>query len=126
MVWNFKEDRPIYSQLIEHIEMAIISGEFTPGSKMPSVRELAAEAGVNPNTMQRALTELEQNNLLYTQRTAGRYVTEDVEIITTAKKTIALRQIKDFLFAMNRLGFNEKEALKEAIDTINNSEQREG
>ena len=126
MIWSFKEDRPIYAQLIEHIEVAIISGSFKPGDKMPSVRELASEAGVNPNTMQRALAELEQNKLLYAQRTAGRYVTEDEDIIASVKKEIALKHIEEFLYAMGRLGFNAKEALKEAIETINNSEQKEG
>ncbi len=125
MIWQFKEDRPIYTQLVEHIELAIISEEFKPGEKMPSVRDLAAEAGVNPNTMQRALTDLEQSGLLYTQRTAGRYVTDNIETISNIKKQIASKHIKEFLSAMKKLGLSEKEALKEAIETINNPVEEE-
>ena len=77
MGWNLKSDRPIYAQLIEQIELMIVSGMYPPGAKLPSVRDLAADAAVNPNTMQRALSQLETDGLLYTQRTSGRYVTED-------------------------------------------------
>ena len=77
MRWNIRSDAPVYSQLVEHIKLAIVSGEFPLGSRLPSVRELAAEAGVNPNTMQRAFAELEREGLVLTQRTAGRTVTED-------------------------------------------------
>ena len=73
MAWTFKEDRPIYSQLVEQIKMGIASGKWTPGAKLPSVRDLAEEAGVNPNTMQRALADLERDGLVYSKRTSGRY-----------------------------------------------------
>ena len=76
MSWTFKEDRPIYSQLVEHIKLGIVSGEWSPGSKLPSVRDLAEEAGVNPNTMQRALADLEREGLVHSKRTSGRYITE--------------------------------------------------
>ncbi|HOJ10909.1 MAG TPA: GntR family transcriptional regulator [Clostridiales bacterium] len=111
MVWQFKADRPIYTQLVEQIELRIVSGEYSPGSKLPSVRDLAAEASVNPNTMQKALAELEQNGLLYSQRTSGRYVTEDENMIRKVKDTIALEEIKDFLQKMSKLGFNSQETI---------------
>lgn len=111
MVWKFKSDRPIYIQLIEQIQLRIVSGEYSPGSKLPSVRDLAAEASVNPNTMQKALAELEQNGLLYSQRTSGRYVTEDENIIRKVKDTIALEEIKEFLQKMSKLGFSSQETI---------------
>ena len=77
MNWQFSNDAPIYAQLIGQIRAGIVSGAFSPGERLPSVRDLAMEAGVNPNTMQRALTELERDGLVYSQRTSGRYVTED-------------------------------------------------
>ena len=77
MTWHFDNDRPIYTQLLEQILFLIVSGQYPPGSKLPSVRDLASEASVNPNTMQRALTELERSGLIYSQRTSGRFVTED-------------------------------------------------
>ena len=92
MLWQFSGDAPIYSQLIEQIKVGIVSGVFPPGERLPSVRDLATEAGVNPNTMQRALTELERDGLVYSQRTAGRFVTEDKAMIETAKRALAERQ----------------------------------
>ena len=87
MLWQFSGDAPIYSQLIEQIKVGIVSGVFPPGERLPSVRDLATEAGVNPNTMQRALTELERDGLVYSQRTAGRFVTEDNTMINQAKRS---------------------------------------
>ena len=77
MDWNFRNDQPIYSQLTQRLTEAIVSGIYAPGEKLPSVRELAVEAGVNPNTVQRALSELERDGLVFSQRTAGRFVTEN-------------------------------------------------
>jgi GntR family transcriptional regulator len=111
VVWQFKADRPIYTQLVEQIELRIVSGEYSPGSRLPSVRDLAAEASVSPNTMQKALAELEQNGLLYSQRTSGRYVTEDEKMILKAKNTIALEEIKEFLQKMSKLGFSSQETI---------------
>ena len=81
MAWNLDSDRPIYAQILERIQRQIVSGEYAPGTKIPSVRELAAQAGVNPNTMQKALSELERSGLVVTMRTSGRVVTEDMEMI---------------------------------------------
>ena len=76
MQWQLRGDRPIYQQLMEQLTEQIVSGQLGAGDKVPPVRELAAEAGVNPNTMQRALADLEREGLMYTNRTSGRYVTE--------------------------------------------------
>lgn len=111
MKWLFSNDAPIYTQLIEQIKVGIVSGGFPPGERLPSVRDLATEAGVNPNTMQRALAELERDGLVYTQRTAGRFLTEDQAMIETAKRGLAERHIKTFLAAMLRLGFQREEIM---------------
>lgn len=111
MRWHFSADAPIYAQLIEQIKAGIVSGDFPSGERLPPVRELAAQAGVNPNTMQRALAELERDGLVYAQRTAGRYVTEDAEAIRAAKRALAQRHIKSFLAAMADLGFAKEEIM---------------
>ena len=107
MKWQFSNDAPIYSQLIDQIQVGIVSGAFPPGERLPSVRDLATEAGVNPNTMQRALAELERDGLVYSQRTAGRFVTEDKIMIEQAKLGLAREQIQQFLQSMSRLGYEK-------------------
>ena len=106
MTWSFQNDTPIYAQLIQGMTLRIVSGIYGAGEKLPSVRDLAAEAGVNPNTMQRALTELEREGLMFSQRTAGRYVTEDSMMIDRAKQGLAEEQIHRFLSAMTGLGYD--------------------
>lgn len=106
MPWQFRDDAPIYTQLIVQIEELLVSGTLTPGQRLPSVRDLAAEAGVNPNTMQRALTELERRGLLYSQRTTGRFVTEDGDMIKSLQERLALTEIRAFLERMEKLGFD--------------------
>lgn len=111
-VWHFSNDKPIYTQIVEHIKQLIVSGGLSPGDKLPSVRELAQEACVNPNTMQRAMAELENNGLLYTMRSAGRYITEDTELIKQVKNELAKKEISDFLQSMEKLGFSPEETVK--------------
>ena len=111
MGWNFQADRPIYAQLMEEIKRRIISGVYKPGEKMPSVRDLAAEASMKPNTMQRAFAQLEQEGLLYTQRTSGRFVTEDEERIMDMKNELAKELIRDFWKNMEQLGFGRQQTL---------------
>ena len=111
MKWEFSGDAPIYSQLTAQITVGIVSGAFPPGERLPSVRDLATEAGVNPNTMQRALTELERLGLVFSQRTAGRFVTEDETMINAAKRSLAEEQIRSFLAAMVRLGYGREEIM---------------
>lgn len=81
MVWKFTGERPVYQQIMEQIQGAVLSGEFAPGERIPSVRDLATQAQVNPNTMQHALHELEQQGLLVASGTTGRYVTEDASVV---------------------------------------------
>lgn len=111
MNWEFSNDAPIYTQLILQIKVRIVAGIFPPGERLPSVRDLATEAGVNPNTMQRALTELERDGLVYSQRTTGRFVTEDRTMIEAAKRGLAERQIRVFVAAMRQLGYEKEEIL---------------
>lgn len=112
MQWQFLGDAPIYTQLIQQVKVGIVTGAFPPGERLPSVRDLATEAGVNPNTMQRALAELERDGLVYSQRTAGRFVTEDGAMINAAKRSLAQRHVKTFLEAMLRLGFQKDEIIR--------------
>lgn len=109
MNWQFDSEAPIYTQLVEHIKQSIVSGAFPSGERLPSVRDLAMEAGVNPNTMQRALSELERDGLVFSQRTAGRFVTEDRNMIEEAKRGLAETQVMRFLAAMTRLGYGKEE-----------------
>ena len=109
MDWSFQGDAPIYTQLVEQIKVAIATGAYPPGERLPSVRDMAMEAGVNPNTMQRALAQLESEHLVYSQRTAGRFVTEDGSVIGAAKRELAQRHVTRFLEAMNRLGLGKEE-----------------
>lgn len=118
MAWQFVHDRPIYTQLLDQIRMHIISGNYPTGSKLSSVRDLAAEAAVNPNTMQKALSELERSGLIYSQRTSGRYVTEDAEMIKKLKEDIAKEKIKELLQAMEQLGIQAEEAKKLIEETV--------
>lgn len=99
------ENLPIYMQIMDRIRAAIVSGELVSGEKVASVRELAEEFGVNPNTMQRALAELEREGLLVSERTTGRYVTKDTAMIEQARKEAAEKIVKDFLLKMKELGF---------------------
>ena len=115
MPWNLNSSRPIFIQLIEIIQIDIISGKYAPGGKLPSVRDLAMEASVNPNTMQKALTELERSGLVYTQRTSGRFITEDTAKMTEIKEQLAREQIQLFLKNMEQLGF-KKEDIKRLLD----------
>ena len=107
MAWELKSDRPIYSQLMEYIKISIVSG-----AKMPSVRELASEASVNPNTMQKALTELERLGLLFSVRTSGRFITEDSKMIEEMKCNLAKEEIQAFLKKMEQIGFTKEEAIE--------------
>lgn len=112
MPWDFSTDRPIYLQLMEHIQMKIISGEYAPGERLPAVRELAAEAAVNPNTMQKAMTELERQGLVFAQRTSGRYITEDAGMIQSLRRDMAGQQAAAFLAGLKQLGFSPAEAIE--------------
>lgn len=110
MEWSFQDGLPIWQQLYETLRREIAIGGYAPGSKMPTVRELAAQAGVNPNTMQRALSQLESDNLVITNRTAGRTVTEDREILENVRRELAQHQVQTYLQQMALLGYTSQEA----------------
>lgn len=112
MGWEFENDRPIYTQLLERIQMMIVSGKYNPGDRLPSVRDLAAEAAVNPNTMQRALMELERIGLVYSQRTTGRMITDDKQLIDKIKEKMAVERIETFVKTMEELGYTDADMIK--------------
>lgn len=109
MGWSFQTDLPIYTQLVDAIKFSIVSGELLPGARMSTVRDLALEAGVNPNTMQRALQQLEREGLVYSQRSSGRFVTEDVSAIDRARSAQAAEYVRRYRDSMRSLGFTEEE-----------------
>ncbi len=106
MEYFFDNERPIYIQLVEMIRIDIVSGKFKKGQKLPSVRELALAMKVNPNTMQKALVELEKENLVYTERTNGKYVTQDENLIEKAKKELAWEKVNNYLNSMKSIGIS--------------------
>ncbi|MDP4132950.1 MAG: GntR family transcriptional regulator [Bacillota bacterium] len=112
MKWNFDNERAIYSQIVEQIKLFIISGYYEKGSKLPSVRDLAEEAKVNPNTMQKALAELERQGLIYSNRTTGNFITDDENLIKNVKKEFADDKIREFISYMKNLGYDKQDTVK--------------
>lgn len=111
MDYIFDNERPIYIQLVEKIRIEIVSGKLKQGERLPSVRELALIARVNPNTMQKALVELEEEGLVYTERTNGKFVTTNSELINNIKKELAQEKIRNFLNDMENIGITHDEAI---------------
>ena len=111
MAWNFAADRPIYAQLVEQIQERIVSGRYPAGSRLPSVRELATDAAVNPNTMQRALAQLEAEGLVCSQRTSGRFVTKEEDRIMEFKQALAQKIVRDFLTQIGSLGYTRQDVM---------------
>lgn len=116
MKWNLNEDRPIWIQLKEQVGKQIVSGVYPCGEKLPSVRELAKDAGVNPNTMQRALSSLDQDGLTLTNRTSGRCVTTDADLIGRFRRELASSIITSYLEAMEEMGYNKEEAAQMILE----------
>ena len=112
MNWNITAGRPVYVQLIEQLELALVAGEFPPGSRIPPVRELAADAGVNPNTMQRSLSELEREGFVYSERTAGRFITNDEQLIQSLRREMIVQIVQKFWDQMEQLGCTQEEIQK--------------
>ena len=112
MEYIFDNERPIYIQLVEMIRVDIVSGKFEKGQRLPSVRELALMMNVNPNTMQKALAELEDEKLIYTKRTNGKYVTEDEKLIEKVKKKLAQEKVNNYLNSMKNIGINYELAIQ--------------
>lgn len=107
---QFDASRPIYAQLVERLKARILAGTYPPGGHLDSVRDLAAAAGVNPNTMQRALAQLESEGLVRTERTSGRYVTEDTNLIERLRAAAAHDIAVDFLEKMRSIGYTPEKA----------------
>jgi DNA-binding transcriptional regulator YhcF (GntR family) len=112
VAWEFDSSKPIYIQLIDELKLRIISGMIPIGSKLDSVRDLAEEAGVNPNTMQRALAELERDQLVFSQRTSGRYVTDDRELIKRIRRDFAQQKISELATTLLQLGYTKNELME--------------
>ena len=105
--WNFDGQRPIYAQITGQLRAAIASGALAAGERLPTVRELAATAGVNPNTVQRAMAELEREGLVHALRTSGRYITEDAALIDELRERLAREEVAAFLEKMRALGLSD-------------------
>lgn len=125
MPWNLDSLRPIYLQIIERVQMDVITGRYQPGDKLPSVRDLAQEAAVNPNTMQKALSELERSGLIYSQRTSGRFITEDKELIHQMQKELAAAEVSAFVAHMKQLGITPEEIRQLLAETIEEEKNHE-
>lgn len=121
MQWDLNTDKPVYLQLVEQIQAGIISGTYQAGEKLPSVRDLAAQATVNPNTMQRAMTELERDGLVYTNRTAGRFITSDEELIKQLKTQYITQIIGEFLDKMKLMGLEPDEIISYVTKVLKNN-----
>ena len=112
MNFIFDNDRPIYIQLVEQLKEYIVAGKFKAGEKLPSVREFAMQIKVNPNTVQKALAEIENQKLIYTERTNGKFVTENEELIENVKKKLANKKVQKYFQDMNKLGIDKEDAIK--------------
>ena len=111
MAWNFNDNAPIYLQIVNTLKRNIASGAYPPGSRLPSVRDLALEAGVNPNTMQRALSELERSGLVNSQRTAGRFITEDASALLDLRKSMSEEIVSEFIARLRGIGMSDEQIL---------------
>ena len=126
MNWQFDNNLPIYTQIVYKYRLAIASGELSPGEKLAAVRDLAFQAGVNPNTMQRAFQELERLELVYTQRSSGRFVTEDMDVISDTRNKLAEEVVRRFLSSMSGLGLNREQIIDMINDNVGNGLDRSG
>ena len=109
MSWTFDNKKPIYLQIMEKIKLQIVSHTLEPNQQLPTVRELASEAGVNPNTIQRALSDLEREGFVHSKRTTGRFVTEDKELIAQSRKQLSEEELEHFVSSMIHFGYEKEE-----------------
>ena len=121
---NSKE-KTLSQRIAERIIKYILDENLQPGDKLPSVRDLAQEAAVNPNTMQKALSELERSGLIYSQRTSGRFITEDKELIHQMKQELAAAEVSAFVAHMKQLGITPEEIRQLLAETIEEEENHE-
>ena len=116
MDWNFKEGFPIYKQIVDQMSQFIASGAIKPGGRLASVRELALDAGVSPNTMQRALSELERHGLLHSERTSGRFITDDENVLKKLRSDLSMGYIEEFFINLEKLGLTNEEIVWAVTD----------
>ena len=116
MEWNFKNGIPIYTQIIDEMTMRIASGAYAPGDKLPSVRELAMDAGVNPNTMQRAMAEMERRGLVFSERTSGRFVTQDENVLRKLHEDLARTYLSELTEKLQKIGMDRDE-IRNVVDS---------
>ena len=114
MEWTFRSDQPIYAQLSRHLSAAIVTGYYTPGQRLPSVRDIALDAGVNPNTVQRALAELERQKLVHSERTSGRFVTSDARVLTGLHEALSKKSFDEFADSLRKIGLSDAE-IKDSV-----------
>ncbi|MDO4568609.1 MAG: GntR family transcriptional regulator [Clostridia bacterium] len=121
-MWRFNNTTPLYLQIVSFMSMDIVSGKLLPGERLPTVRDLASTTAVNPNTVQKALTELERKGLCYTERTSGRFVTNDAAAITAARDEFASSFTSEYVEKMRSIGYNDSAISAAVADCINNVE----
>ena len=112
MAWKFTSDKPVYLQIAERLTKSVLAGDYKPGEQIPSVRQLALEAAVNPNTVQRAFTELENSGIVISRNTIGRFVTEDTQTLEACRNQLAKSLVKEFMQNMNHLSISTEQAIK--------------
>lgn len=113
MAWKFDNNQPIYIQICNIIKLQIVTGQLAVGDRLPSVRDLAEVAGVNPNTIQRALSDLENQGFVYAKRTSGRFVTDNQELISETRHILAKAELQRFVTSMYDLGFQTDQIIPE-------------
>lgn len=123
MEWNFKNGIPIYTQIVDEMTMRIASNSYAPGDKLPSVRDLAMDAGVNPNTMQRALAELERRGLVYSERTSGRFVTKEESALKELHEELAKKYFDEFADKLHKIGMTREEIAASIDKWLSGSDQ---
>jgi len=119
MAWSFSSDRPVYLQIAQRIRRSVLSGEYPPGGQIPSVRQLALEAAVNPNTVQHAFSDLENEGIIISKGTQGRYVTEDRQVIEQMRQAIAMECVRGFLQDLKQLAIDGEQAISMIKEVMN-------
>lgn len=110
-MWSFNNDKPVYAQIVDEIKLRIASGQYAPGERIQSVRDLAEEARVNPNTMQKALSEIERDGYIISLRTSGKYITDDEKLIESMRNSHAQHLISSFADEINKMGISMNDAI---------------
>lgn len=111
MAWKFSSDKPVYLQIADRIIKKVLSGEYSAGEQIPTVRQIALEAAVNPNTVQHAFSELENEGLIISKGTLGRFVTDDVEVVTACRRRMAEQLVREFAKNMEQLSITKEQAV---------------